>query len=101
MYNEFFRPGGLDLKIKELSLITPYYYKGTSESILDLYFKITEKTISKGSDILIRYNQVLREALALTLSGLNYQYDDYEKRLLLNYTIGFFKIEEKKLLNKI
>lgn len=94
MHCRFFRLRGLtdlSLEIKEISLIAPYFTKGTLTSVIDLYFKINDNLIVKGSDLYARYKKILLEAESIVLSGQMFQYENYRDRLLLNYAIGFIK----------
>lgn len=89
----------LDYRIKEISLITPYYIKGTVVSVFELYFKLTDNLVSRGYDIYKRHLDTLREAESLVLSGFSYQYEDYKRRVLLNYAVGFMKKEIERIIN--
>jgi len=101
-YSFFYIRGlnGLDTEIKELSLIAPYFAKGQIESVWDLYFRLNDNIIAKGSYLYVRYKKILMEAESLVLSELNFQYSDYRDRLLLNYAIGFIKNTIKEALRK-
>lgn len=104
MSNGFFCDGELELEIiiRELRLIAPYYYKGTIETAKDLYFKINDTTYSSGLNLYLMHRKILREALGILISE-NYSYvpSDYNKRILLNYAVGFLKTEKIKEENKL
>lgn len=52
--------------------------------------------ITQGYYLYNKYKYILLEAESIILSGQSFNYDDYNKRVLLNYAIGFMKLEIKK-----
>lgn len=52
--------------------------------------------IAQGYYLYNKYKYILLEAESIILSGQPFNYDDYNKRVLLNYAIGFMKLEIKK-----
>ena len=81
-----------------MSLIAPYFVKGETLSILDLYFKVTDKLSEEGRVIYNKHKKVLVEAQSVVLSGGNiYTYDDYNERVKLNYAVGFMKLELERI----
>lgn len=104
MHYEFFSYGRIDnisLKIKEISLITPYYVKGQLDSVWDLLFCVSkgDGIYMKGSLLFDIHKKILFEAEGILISGQNYQYEEYDKRVLLNYAIGFMKSETERMKN--
>lgn len=68
-------------------------------TVIDLYFKINDTVIAQGYYLYKKYKSILLEAQGIILSENNYNYKEYRKRVLLNYAVGFMKIELKKQEN--
>lgn len=94
---KFFHIQELEEQIFEISLIAPHYIKGQTASIIDLYFKLNDKVFCKGYYLYLKYKKILLEAEGIILSGYNFNYKNYRKRVLLNYTIGFMKNTIEKI----
>lgn len=66
---------------------------------MDIYFNIDRNTVCNGLYLYRKYKMVLIEAEGIVMSGNYYNYDNFRKRVILNYAVGFMKqeIEKEKL----
>lgn len=69
--------------------------KGTLESVWDLLFQVSDFYMS-GETLYKKHRKVLHEADSMLISGNFFNYKSYKKRVLLNYCLGFMKIEVEK-----
>lgn len=72
--------------------------KGELETVWELLFQVSDYYIS-GETLYKKYRKVLHEADSILISGNFYNYKNYRKRVLLNYALGFMKIEVERKNN--
>lgn len=66
-----------------------------------MYFNISKNVCAQGIYLYKKYKMLLIEAQGIIISDNYYNYEDTNKRILLNYAVGFMKLEiEKEKIKK-
>lgn len=72
--------------------------KGELDTVWELLFQVSDYYM-RGETLYRKHKKVLHEADSILIRGNFFNYKNYKKRVLLNYSIGFMKIEVERKNN--